>query len=45
MSTAVYDDPRLLAPPATVKTLLPDGGFVLRSPEPLVATPSAAFPP
>jgi len=35
MPTAVYDDPQLLAPPATVMTALPGGGFVLRSPEAL----------
>ena len=35
MSLAVYDDPRLLARPATTKTELPGGGFVLRSPEAL----------
>lgn len=33
MDLALYDDPRLLAPPSTVKTDLPGGGFVLRSPE------------
>lgn len=31
----VHDDPGLLAPPATLRTDLPGGGFVLRSPEPL----------
>jgi feruloyl-CoA synthase len=35
MDLALYDDPRLLAPPSTVKTVLPGGCFVLRSPEPL----------
>jgi feruloyl-CoA synthase len=35
MALAVYDDPRLLARPATTRTDLPGGGFVLRSPEPL----------
>jgi feruloyl-CoA synthase len=35
MSSAFFDDPRLLAPRQTVKTLRPDGGFELVSPEPL----------
>ncbi len=35
MSGRFFDNPRLLAPRQTVKTPLPGGGFVLRSPEPL----------
>ncbi|MDO8419802.1 MAG: feruloyl-CoA synthase [Rubrivivax sp.] len=37
MSSRFFDDPRMLAPRQTVKTALPGGGFVLRSPEPLQA--------
>jgi feruloyl-CoA synthase len=35
VALAVYDDPQMLAPPATTRTELPGGGFVLRSPVPL----------
>ena len=35
MSSPFFDDPRLLAPRQTVKTLRPGGGFELVSPEPL----------
>ncbi len=35
MATAFFDDPQLLAPRSAERLDLPDGGFVLRSPEPL----------
>lgn len=35
MSSPFFDDPRMLAPRQTVKTLRPGGGFELASPEPL----------
>jgi feruloyl-CoA synthase len=35
MSNSLFDDPDGLAPPEVVKTALPGGGFVLRSPQPL----------
>jgi feruloyl-CoA synthase len=35
MSPSFFDDPRLLAPPRTLKTELGGGAFELRSPEPL----------
>ncbi len=37
MSAEFFDDPRWLAPPRVVKTDIGNGGFVLRSPEPLGA--------
>ena len=35
MSNSFFDDPRLLAPRQTLKTVLPGGGFELQSPVPL----------
>jgi feruloyl-CoA synthase len=37
MANNFFNDPRLLAPPSTLKTDLQDGAFLLRAPEPLHA--------